>query len=166
MPNMKALMDECLQLATQAMGVGEVPIAAIIARGDGQIIGWGWNELKAKRDPILHAEIAAFRDAAGRYPTHADDLILVSTLEPCIMCAGAAILSGVATIVYGLDAPADGGMKRIRPPSSPDMHMPNVIGPIATDEVLSLFERWLTDHGHDDEQSPYVTQLLKLHGRA
>lgn len=157
------LMNECLELADQAMRLGEVPIAAVLARADGQIVGWGWNEFKAKRDPILHAEIAAFRDAAGRYPIDADDLILVSTLEPCIMCAGAAILTGVQTIVYGLSAPADAGMKRITPPKSPDTHMPDVVGPVATQSVLERFKQWLNDHGTDDPQSAYVTQLISLH---
>jgi tRNA(adenine34) deaminase len=160
------LMNECLALADRAMSLGEVPIAAVLARGDGTIVGWGWNEFKAKRDVILHAEIAAFRDAAGRYPDDAKDLILVSTLEPCIMCAGAAILSGVRTIVFGLTAPADAGMSRIKPPSSPDTHMPEVVGPTAGDAVLERFCRWRDMHDADDPQAAYVNQLIELHGKS
>lgn len=156
------LIDECLTLARTAMRLGEAPIAAVVARGDGTIVGWGWNELKAKRDRTMHAEIAAFRDAAGRYPTDADDLILASTLEPCIMCTGAAYLSGVATIVYALSAPADGGMARIKPPSSPEIRIPRIIGPLRADESLRLFEQWLVQHPNDDEQTPYIQQLVAL----
>ena len=154
------LMQECLTLARTAMRLGEVPIAALLARGDGTVVGWGWNELKAKRDRTMHAEIAAFRDAAGRYPTDADDLILVSTLEPCIMCAGAAYLCGVASIVYALSAPADGGMQRIQPPQSPEAKPPKVFGPTHEAEMRALFEQWLTLHKEDREQGDYVRQLL------
>jgi tRNA(adenine34) deaminase len=163
MADHEQLMRECLNLARQAIELGEVPIASVVARGDGTIVGWGWNELKAKRDKTMHAEIAAFRDAAGRYPTDCKDLILVSTLEPCIMCAGAAYLSGAATIVYGLRAPADSGMDRIKPPASPDIAPPEVIGPTSTNEVIDLFKRWLDQHGESDEQAAYVMQLLELH---
>jgi tRNA(Arg) A34 adenosine deaminase TadA len=159
------LMNECLALARRAIDLGEVPIASVVARADGRIVGWGWNELKAKRDRTMHAEIAAFRDAAGRYPTDADDLVLASTLEPCIMCTGAAYLCGVRTIVYGLRAPADSGMDRIKPPSSPETQVPEVVGPTCSDEALALFEQWLRTHGESDDQAPYVRQLLSLHGR-
>jgi tRNA(adenine34) deaminase len=156
------LMVECLALADEAMRLGEVPIAAVVARGDGAIIGWGWNELNAKRDRTMHAEIAAFRDAAGRCPTDCDDLILASTLEPCIMCAGAAFLCGVRTIVYGLSAPADGGMGRIKPPESPEASTPQVVGPLRAGEVRAKFESWLKLHPEPGPQREFVEQLLKM----
>lgn len=154
-------MEECISLAREAMRLGEVPIAAIVVWND-QVVGWGWNELNAKRDRTMHAEIAAFRDAAGRYPTNAEDLILVSTLEPCIMCAGAAMLCGVGSIVYGLRAPADGGMGRIKPPESPESKMPCVTGPMMEDVIFQLFEEWLRLHAEEGPQRKYVTQLLSL----
>ena len=156
------LLTECIALARTALRLGEAPIAAVIARSDGSVIGWGWNEMKAKRDPTLHAEIAAFRDAAGRYDAGEDGLILVSTLEPCIMCTGAAILCNIATIVYALPAPADSGMGRIAAPSSPGAKMPSVVGPARQAEVRSLFEQWLTLHPHDHQQGDYVRQLLAI----
>jgi tRNA(Arg) A34 adenosine deaminase TadA len=155
------LMDECFTLARTAMRLGEVPIAAVVADGRGEIIGWGWNELNAKRDRTMHAEMGAFRDAAGRYPLDADDLILVCTLEPCIMCTGAAYLCGVAEIVYALPAPADGGMGRIKPPSSPEASPPRVTGPHRADEARQLFEKWLSTHQTGD-QAQFVRQVLAL----
>ena len=159
------LMDEALKLAERAMALGEVPIAAVIARQD-QIIGWGWNELNAKRDKTMHAEIVAFRDAAGRYPIDATDLVLVSTLEPCVMCYGAALLSGVSRIVYALDAPADGGLKRVRPPKSPDTHVPQIFSGARRDIALRQFQRWLQQHPQQDSQREYVSQLLRLNGES
>ena len=161
-PIQQRLMQECISLAREAMRLGEVPIASVIARGDGQIVGWGWNELNAKRDRTMHAEIAAFRDAAGRYPVETENLILVSTLEPCVMCAGAAILCGVSTIVFGLRAPADGGMGRIKPPESPEAIVPEVIGPMMEADIRALFDEWLANHPQDDPQRQYVSQLMEL----
>ena len=155
------LMRHALDLARTAMRLGEVPIAAVIAL-DGQIIGWGWNELNAKRDRTMHAEIAAFRDAAGRYPTDTKNLTLVSTLEPCVMCFGAALLSGVSRIVYALPAPADGGARRVQKPSSPEAQWPTIVGDVMTKEARDLFEQWLRDHPESGPQRNFVTQLLEL----
>ena len=155
----EALMREALELARRAIDVGEVPIAAVVAHA-GKIIGWGWNELNAKRDRTMHAEMAAFRDAAGRYPTDTKDLVLVSTLEPCVMCFGAALLSGVGRIVYALPAPADGGMARVTQPSSPEAQWPEVAGDVLGGEARTLFERWLAAHPDEGPQRDFVTQLL------
>ena len=153
------LMRECLELARTAMRLGEVPIASVVAY-DGQIIGWGWNELNAKRDRTMHAEIAAFRDAAGRYPVETQSLTLVSTLEPCVMCFGAALLAGVSDIIYALPAPADGGARRVSKPDSPDAKWPAITGNILATEARDLFEQWLRDHPENDGQKNFVTQLL------
>jgi tRNA(Arg) A34 adenosine deaminase TadA len=126
------------------------------------VIGWGWNEFKAKRDLTMHAEIAAMRDAAGRYPVECPDLILVTTLEPCVMCTGAAYLCGISTIIYALPAPADGGMGRVAPPSSPGIKPPEVVGPMRQAEVRKMFEQWQTDHPDAGAQGDFVRQLLSL----
>ncbi|HEX8341514.1 MAG TPA: nucleoside deaminase [Tepidisphaeraceae bacterium] len=154
-------MDECVDLARTAMRLGEVPIASVVARG-GEVIGWGWNEFRAKRDLTMHAEIAAMRDAAGRYPLDEPDLILVTTLEPCVMCTGAAYLCGVSTIVYALPAPADGGMGRVAPPSSPEANRPAVVGPMRQDEIRGMFKQWMARHGDAGPQGKFVAQLLAL----
>jgi tRNA(Arg) A34 adenosine deaminase TadA len=156
------LMYEALALADEAMAQGEVPIAAVIARGDGKIVGWGWNQANAKRDKTAHAELDAFRDAAGRYPLDAKDLIMVSTLEPCVMCFGAALLCGVREIVYALPAPADAGFGRVAKPESPESTWPRVTARVLERESRERFERWLREHDEAGPQRDYVDQLLKL----
>ena len=153
------LMRECLDLARTAMRLGEVPIASVVVY-DGRIIGWGWNELNAKRDRTMHAEIAAFRDAAGRYPIDTQSLTLVSTLEPCVMCFGAALLCGVSEIIYALPAPADGGMARVSKPSSPETKWPMCRGKVMAGDALALFSEWLNLHPEECPQRQFVVQLL------
>jgi tRNA(Arg) A34 adenosine deaminase TadA len=143
------------------MMVGEAPIGCVIARGDGTVVARAHNEQQRSGDKVAHAEIVAFHRAAGCVPRDARDLILVSTLEPCVMCTGAAMEAGVATVVYGLNAPADSGTGRVRPPSSPESSMPRIVGGILARESRELFERWIT-LVRDPQQLAYGRQLLTL----
>lgn len=155
------LMLDALAVAREGMIAGEAPIGCILARGDGTIISRGHNEQNRSRDRIAHAEIIAFHRAAGRVPRQARDLILVSTLEPCVMCTGAAMEAAVDLLVFGLRAPADSGIGRVRLPDSPESHMPRIVGGVMSRQSRELFERWLPDI-KDPQQMAYVKQLLAL----
>jgi tRNA(Arg) A34 adenosine deaminase TadA len=157
------LMLDALAVAREGMMCGEAPIGCVLARGDGTIVARGHNEQNRSGDRIAHAEIVAFHRAAGHVPREAKDLILVSTLEPCVMCTGAAMEAAVHVVVFGLRAPADCGTTRVRPPSSPESHMPWVVGGVRSEASRGLFERWLP-HIRDPRQSAYVRQLLALTG--
>jgi len=134
----------------------------VLARGDGTVIARGHNELNRSLDKTAHAEIVAFRRSAGKVPTDARDLLLVSTLEPCVMCTGAAMEAAVDTIVYALRAPADSGTGRVEPPQSPESQMPRIVGHVLADESRRLFEQWLRKPGHSLQQTAFVKQLLAL----
>ena len=102
------IMREALVLARAAEALGEVPVGAVIVR-DGLVIGRGFNRPISTHDPTAHAEVVAMRDAAariGNYRLTGCDLYV--TLEPCSMCAGAAILARVRTVVYGTADPTTG----------------------------------------------------------
>jgi HAD superfamily hydrolase (TIGR01509 family) len=157
------LMHEALATARQGLEAGEVPIGSVIARGDGTILGRGWNRFNKTQNKTAHAEMVAFADAAGKSPADAKDLILVSTLEPCVMCTGAAMEAAVDTILFALSAPADAGSSRVSPPQSPDVQMPRMIGDILARESLELFEVWYAGNAAKP-QARYVRQLLELHG--
>jgi tRNA(adenine34) deaminase len=155
------LMLDALSVAREGMMAGEAPIGCVLARGDGTIVARGHNEQNRSGDKIAHAEIVTFHRAAGRVPRDAKDLILVSTLEPCVMCMGAAMEAAVKMVVFGLRAPADSGTGRVRPPESPESAMPVVVGGVRAEECRGLFERWLPTI-HDPAQLAYVKQLLEL----
>ena len=155
------LMREALTTAEEGLRAGEAPIGCVLARGDGTIIARGYNEMNATQNKAAHAEIVAFARAAGKVPLDAQDLILVGTLEPCVMCTGAAMEASVDTIIYGLRAPADSGTGRVMPPQSPESQMPRIVGDVLAGESRGLFERWLAQNA-DSPQAAYVKQLLAL----
>jgi tRNA(adenine34) deaminase len=96
-----AFMREAVTEAAHASSVEEVPVGAVVVL-DGVIVGRGHNQPIASKDPTAHAEIIAIRDAArtiGAY--RLPRAILYVTLEPCVMCVGAAIHARIATIKYG-----------------------------------------------------------------
>jgi HAD superfamily hydrolase (TIGR01509 family) len=155
------LMREALSVARDGMNSGEAPIGAVLANGAGEIIARGFNEMNASQNKTAHAEIVTFANAAGKVPLDARDLILVSTLEPCVMCTGAAMEAAVDTILYALRAPADNGSTRVQPPQSPESQMPRSVGDVLAEESRALFEEWLRVNG-DTPQADFVKQLLAL----
>ena len=158
---MESLMRQALDMAREAMQSGEAPIACLLARGDGTtIVAKAHNEQNATQNKAAHAEIVAFADAAGKVPLDARDLILVSTLEPCVMCTGAAMISSVDTILFALRAPADAGSQRVQCPASPESQMPRIVGDVLADESRKLFEEFLKTNPRDDQRR-FVEQLLR-----
>ncbi len=153
------LMRDALDAAREGMAQGEAPIGAVIANADGHVVVRAFNEMQHSGNKTAHAEIVAFARAAGRIPMDARDFLLVSTLEPCVMCTGAAMVGAVDTIVFALRAPADNGSGRVTPPESPESQMPRIVGDVLAAESRSLFVEWMAVHG-DMPQAAYIQQLL------
>lgn len=158
----ESLMGEALAAAKEGLEAGEVPIGCAIARGDGTVIARGHNELNASQNKTAHAEMVTFDRTAGKLPTDARDLILVSTLEPCVMCLGGAMEAAVDTILFGLHAPTDGGTKRVSPPVSPESQMPRILGKVLADDSRKLLEQFLKRSPANPMQVKFVRQLLAL----
>ncbi len=160
---LETLMRDALQHAELAMQSGEAPIAALLARGNGQVVARGFNEFNRSRNKTAHAEIVTFAHAAGKVDSNANDLILVSTLEPCVMCTGAAMEAAVDTIVFALKAPADSGTGRVQPPRSPESVMPRIVPNVLGHLSLALFKRWLAEFDVPEQQRKFGEQLLRSH---
>jgi tRNA(adenine34) deaminase len=92
---------EALELAREAEQAGEVPVGALVVL-DGAVIGRGRNSPIARSDPTAHAEILALREAAATIHNYRlEGATLYTTLEPCVMCAGALVAARVARLVFG-----------------------------------------------------------------
>ncbi len=101
-------MREALAFARIAYAEQEVPVGAIVVR-DGRMIGRGRNRRERLADPTHHAEIEAIREAAAESGTwRLEGATLYVTLEPCPMCAGAAVNARLARIVFGCADPKAG----------------------------------------------------------
>src|ERR1017187_10232330 len=93
--------EEALRYAQRAREAGEVPVGAVVVCA-GRVVGRGWNRNLADCDPTAHAEIVALREAGRNVGNHRlGDCELFATIEPCAMCAGAAIHARVRRLVYG-----------------------------------------------------------------
>lgn len=107
--NYELLMEQALIEAKKGFEEGEVPVGAVIAGPDGNIIASAHNLPIGLNDPTAHAEILALRDAGFYYKNYRlNDTTLVVTIEPCIMCIGAAIHSRVSRLVFGAFDPKGG----------------------------------------------------------
>jgi tRNA(adenine34) deaminase len=96
----RQFMRHALNLAERAGSSGEVPVGAVLVR-DGVLLGEGWNRPISSGDPTCHAEIEALRQAAARTQNYRlPQTTLYVTLEPCVMCAGAAVLARVERLVF------------------------------------------------------------------
>jgi tRNA(adenine34) deaminase len=104
-------MKEALELARQAERAGEVPVGAVIVL-NGEVIGRGRNAPIESHDPSAHAEMIALREAAlaiGNY--RVENATIYSTLEPCVMCAGALVAARVERLVFGARDLRFGGVR-------------------------------------------------------
>jgi len=94
-------MGLALDLAREAGAAGEVPVGALIVMA-GKVVGRGFNQPIARRDPTAHAEVMALRDAATRLGNYRlPGCTLYVTLEPCAMCAGAILHARIDRLVFG-----------------------------------------------------------------
>ncbi len=104
------MMGQALAEARAALAEGEVPIGAVVAC-DWRVVGRGHNRRETENDPTLHAELIAVRDAARRLARwRLTGCTVYSTVEPCMMCAGAMHLARVDRVVYAVPDPKAGAI--------------------------------------------------------
>lgn len=135
-------MRRALDLARKAGDSGEVPIGAVVARGD-EIIAEAHNEPRETHDPTAHAEILAIRRAAqalGQERLEGCDLFV--TLEPCAMCAGAIVHARIARVYYAASDPKGGAVEHgVRVFEHPQcLHRPEVYAGLGEGEAAELLK--------------------------
>jgi tRNA(adenine34) deaminase len=145
----EAAMGAALDEARAALETDDVPIGAVVLDASGQLVGSGRNVREASADPTGHAEMVAIRSAAAAAGSwRLDGCTLVVTLEPCTMCAGAAVLARLARVVYGAADPKAGAVgslwdvvrdRRLN-------HRPEVVSGVRAEEAAGLLDDFFARH--------------------
>jgi HAD superfamily hydrolase (TIGR01549 family) len=154
------LMRDALAVATAGLEAGDLPSGCVVARGDGTVIARACNGVYTRGGRTPLGALTALGEAASAIRADARDLILVATVEPCVMCLGAAMETAVDAVIFGARAPNDSGSERVQAPQSPGSSMPRLIGGVLAAESRALLARWLRTNP-DSGQRPYVEQLLR-----
>ncbi|HKI05801.1 MAG TPA: nucleoside deaminase [Thermoanaerobaculia bacterium] len=103
-------MRRCLELGRAALEAGEVPVGALVRRGDA-VLGEGQEGMRALLDPSAHAEVQAIREACRSLGSFdLSGCTLYTTVEPCVLCAYVVRRTGVSRVVYGVPAGQAGGV--------------------------------------------------------
>ena len=142
------MVAAAISAAEDGLTAGELPIGAVVVMG-GEILSRAFTQENARQRRLVHADLLAMIEAdeilgweRRPYP-----LELAVTLEPCVMCLGAAMALGVTSVHYGLESPADGASRIVAtwPQASPGMQWyaaPVMSGGIHRHQVRDQFRRY------------------------
>jgi tRNA(adenine34) deaminase len=137
-------MRRALDLARPAARDDEVPVGALLVLEE-EVIGEGWNRPIGGHDPTAHAEIVALRAGAERLRNYRlEQTTLYATLEPCVMCMGAALNARVSRVVFGAWDPKAGACGSVIDlPREPKLtHRIDVFGGVCSDESTALLRQF------------------------
>ena len=137
-------LRRAIALALEAERQGNLPVGAVIVL-DGKIVGEAGNSLLMPQyNPARHAEIEALRSVPLDLWTRCREMTCYTTLEPCTMCFGTMLLHGIGRIEFGArdeEGGASAMLAHLPPYYSGGAHVPEMIGPILSEECDVLFER-------------------------
>ncbi|MDX9858805.1 MAG: tRNA adenosine(34) deaminase TadA [candidate division Zixibacteria bacterium] len=151
---MHYFMGVALREAAEAFDKGEVPVGSVVVF-ENRIVGRGHNLTASMRDASAHAEMVALSAAYSHFNDwRLENCWLFSTLEPCPMCAGAAMLSRIHTLVYGARDPKFGACGSIIDiPAEPRFnHRIAVIEGVRADEVSELMKQFFQEIRRKNER--------------
>jgi tRNA(adenine34) deaminase len=149
------LMRAALDAARPALSTGDVPIGAIVVSPSGTVLSSACNARESLGDPTAHAEILALRAAAAAHGDgwRLERCTLAVTVEPCTMCAGAAVLARIGRIVFGTWQPRTGAIGSLwdvardrRLNHRPEVVGPDGLPPAVVADCAALLDGFFTDH--------------------
>ena len=134
-------MKVALSEAAKAGERGDLPIGAVIVHNE-KIISHGSNHINTNSNQVAHAEIDAIHRAAPYLREHARDCVLYTTLEPCVMCLPAIVMSNIRNIVYALDDNYMDTKQMISHTDYLNKRVYNYIGGVLAEESLNLLKMY------------------------
>jgi tRNA(adenine34) deaminase len=149
-------MGLALEAARAGAEAGEIPIGAVVIGPDGDVIATAHNTREGSHDPTAHAEILALRSAAGRLGRwRLDDCVMVVTMEPCPMCAGAVVMSRLRRLVFGAwnEEYGAAGSRWDLVRDRRLNHRAEVVGGVRADECGAIVGDFMADHRHVTRRS-------------
>lgn len=157
-------MRLAIELAANCTSSADVPVGALVLNPAGAVLGSGWNRREAQADPTAHAEIVALRQAAGRSGTwRLAGCTLVVTLEPCAMCAGAAVQARLARVVFGAFDARAGAVGSlwdvVRDPRI--NHRPEVVSGVLAEQCADLLQEFFAGQRHNAPVSAVADRRVR-----
>lgn len=147
------LMGMLLNKLENASGSVDVPVAAIVLDQDLNILSKGFNRRVELNDPIAHAEMEAIKNAGQIMKNwRLDNCTLISTLEPCQMCAGAIVQSRIKRVVFGTSEPKSGSISSLN--NSFRELNPNIeiIGGVLEKQSSEILRKWFATRRSDGDK--------------
>ena len=140
---------------------GELPIGGLIAAGD-EVVELTQTSVVRHESIVAHGELIGLLDLKNRIWSLQRPVTLVTTLEPCAMCLGAAIQCGVDRIVFGMYCAPDGGLAAAAALADAGQAVPAITGPVLEEQCVETFRKWPQDADHP--AYGYVAAILKGYG--
>ena len=136
---------EAIEEAKKAMDEEELPIAAILVSGDAEL-SRSQTQTKRMKSMTAHGELLALLDAGEKVFTSPRPLVIYTTLEPCLMCIGAAMQCQVDKIVYAMPAMPDGGSRFVDDILAKGQKPPEIVGGVLRDEAIELMRQFVKEN--------------------
>jgi tRNA(adenine34) deaminase len=155
MPSDDALVLSALAAARDALTTGDVPVGAVVVSPAGTVLATACNAREALGDPTAHAEILALRAAARVLGDgwRLAGCTLAVTIEPCTMCAGAAVLARIGRLVFGAWEPRTGAVGSLwdvvrdrRLNHRPEVVGPDGLSPAVVATCAALLDGFFAEH--------------------
>lgn len=161
-------MREAVAVARKGLDRGELPIGAVVVLDD-EIVATSYTQEVSQGRLLVHAELLALIAADKVLGARRREAVLYSTLEPCLMCLGAAFSANVGTVVFALESPTDGAVEasavwdRDRNAAGLPYHrVPDIIGGVLRAESGSLFREYVWGTERSDWLVEWAADLAAL----
>lgn len=142
----KFWMSKAIEEAKKAMKEGELPIAAVLVSGDGVELAKGQTQTNRRKSMAAHGELFTLLEAKSKIFSSKHPLTIYTTLEPCLMCIGAAMQCQVDRIIYAMPAGPDGGERFLECINEKGLKPPEIRGGVMFEESLKLMKKFVAEN--------------------